>query len=117
MKDKMRRFFYGSAYKVMMTAGAVITGVGSYGIVPFAEAASTDEVVASVTGPMNALISVVLSILACVGVFMLAKSVSELVNSMQLQDTSGTFHAARGIAASALMISIKLIIKLFGYSF
>jgi hypothetical protein len=48
---------------------------------------------------------------------MLAKSIAELVNSIQQQDNSGIFHAARGIASGALMISIKLIINLFGYSF
>lgn len=69
---------------------------------------SADDIAASVTGPMNQVISVVLSVLAVVGVFMLVKSIAELVNSIQMQDNSGIFHAARGIAAGALMISIRL---------
>jgi hypothetical protein len=115
-KMNVKKNLYGRAVKVMMSVGAVISGVDAYGLVSHAET-SADDVAASVTGPMNSVISVVLSILACVGVFMLAKSIAELVNSIQQQDNSGIFHAARGIASGALMISIKLIINLFGYSF
>ena len=77
--------------------------------------ASAGDVASSVTEPMNQVISVVLSVLAVVGVFMLVKSVAELVNSIQEQDNSGIFRASRGIAAGALMISIRMIIGLFGY--
>lgn len=45
---------------------------------------------------------------------MLIKSVTELVNAIQQQDNSGIFHAGRGIAAALLMISIKVLVKLFG---
>lgn len=58
----------------------------------------------------------VLTVAAVVGVFMLVKSVAELVNSIQEQDNSGIFRSSRGIAAGALMISIRMIIGLFGYN-
>lgn len=80
-------------------------------------AGDAQAVADSVTAPLNQVISVVLSILAVVGVFMLIKAIAELVNAIQDQQSSGIYHAARGIAAGALMISIKLLVSLFGYNF
>jgi hypothetical protein len=106
-KKKVCRFLCGTA--------AMVSGVMTYAVTGMADDGSVDEVANSVTAPMNSLINVILSVLACVGVFMLVKSITELVNSIQQQDNSGIFHAGRGIGAALLMISIKLIIKLFGY--
>lgn len=77
-------------------------------------AESADEVAKQVTSPLNSLVDVLTSIMAAVGVLMLIKSVTELVNAIQQQDNSGIFHAGRGIAAALLMISIKVLVKLFG---
>lgn len=77
-------------------------------------ASSADEVAKQVTSPLNSLVDVLTSIMAAVGVLMLIKSVTELVNAIQQQDNSGIFHAGRGIAAALLMISIKVLVKLFG---
>jgi small-conductance mechanosensitive channel len=103
--------------RAFCTAVTTAGGVMAYAVNGMASntASSVDDVAQSITGPMNSLINVILAVLACVGVFMLVKSISELVNSIQQQDNSGIFHAARGIAAALLMISIKLIVKLFGY--
>ena len=105
MKNKIERGILG--------VSAVVNGVVTPGLIT--NATTSGDVASSVTEPMNQVISVVLSVLAVVGVFMLVKSVAELVNSIQEQDNSGIFRAARGIAAGALMISIRLIIGLFGY--
>ena len=98
MKNKIARGILGVA--------AMVNGVVTPGLIT--NATTSGDVASSVTEPMNQVISVV-------GVFMLVKSVAELVNSIQEQDNSGIFRAARGIAAGALMISIRLIIGLFGY--
>ena len=97
MKNKIARGILGVA--------AMVNGVVTPGLIT--NATTSGDVASSVTEPMNQVISV--------GVFMLVKSVAELVNSIQEQDNSGIFRAARGIAAGALMISIRLIIGLFGY--
>jgi small-conductance mechanosensitive channel len=104
--------------RALCTAVTTAGGVMAYAVNGLADdkESSVDDVAESITGPMNSLINVLLAVLACVGVFMLVKSISELVNSIQQQDNSGIFHAARGIAAALLMISIKLIINLFGYN-
>lgn len=80
-------------------------------------AASSEEVAQTIVNPLNAVVNVILIVIAAVGVFMLVKSITELVNAIQQQDNTGIFHAGRGIACALLMISIKLIIKLFGYDF
>lgn len=82
-----------------------------------AAASSADEIAGQVTSPMNTLVSVILSVLAVVGVLMLVKAISELSNAIQDRDNSGIFHAGRGIVSALLMISLKLIIRLFGYEF
>ena len=69
-------------------------------------AESADEVAKQVTSPLNSLVDVLTSIMAAVGVLMLIK--------IQQQDNYGIFHAGRGIAAALLMISIKVLVKLFG---
>lgn len=100
--------------RAVLTVAAVFNGTMSTTLVT--NATTPNYIATSVTGPMNQVISVVLSVLAVVGVFMLVKSVAELVNSIQEQDNSGIFRSSRGIAAGALMISIRMIIGLFGYN-
>ncbi len=92
---------------------AVLALVATYAPAVYA-AESADDVAKQVTSPLDSLVSVLTSILAAVGALMLIKSVTELVNAIQQQDNSGIFHAGRGIAAALLMISIKVLIKLFG---
>lgn len=77
-------------------------------------AESADEVAKQVTSPLDSLVDVLTSIMAAVGALMFIKSLTELVNAIQQQDNSGIFHAGRGIAAALLMISIKVLVKLFG---
>lgn len=75
---------------------------------------SADEVAKQVTGPLNSFVDVLTSVMAAIGALMFVKSITELVNAIQQQDNSGIFHAGRGIVAALLMISIKVLIKLFG---
>ncbi len=81
------------------------------------DSASAEEVANKVTAPMNSLIIVVVSVVQVIGVFILVKNVSELVHSIQDRDSSGIWQAGRGLAAAALLISIRWIIQLFGYTF
>ncbi len=109
----MRKFLE----KVKKTGWKVVVAVpvlaATYAPAVYA-AESADEVAKQVTSPLNSLADVMTSIMAVVGVLMLIKSVTELVNAIQQQDNSGIFHAGRGIAAALLMISIKVLVKLFG---
>ncbi len=73
----------------------------------------SDSVTNSITGPMKTLIKVILGIMSVVGVFMLVKSIMELVNAIQQQDNTGLFHAGRGIAVALLMIAITPVVNLF----
>lgn len=116
--NKLEKFFYGKAYKVMCAATSMVAGLMSDYSAVFAgstEATKTAEDIENeVTSPMMSLISVVLSVLQVVGVFMLVKAIADLVNSIQHQDNSGMYSAGRSIAAAVLMISLKIIIPLFG---
>lgn len=94
-------------------AAAVVALVATYAPAVCASE-SADDVAQQVTSPLNSLVDVLTSVLAAVGVLMLIKSVTELVNAIQQQDNSGIFHAGRGIASALLMISIKVLVKLFG---
>ncbi len=104
--EKVKR----TGWKVVV---AVVVFVTAYTPAVYA-AESADDVAKQVTSPLDSLVSVLTSIMAAVGALMLIKSVTELVNAIQQQDNSGIFHAGRGIAAALLMISIKVLIKLFG---
>lgn len=73
----------------------------------------SDSVTNSITGPMKTLIKVILGVMSVVGVFMLIKSIMELVNAIQQQDNTGLFHAGRGIAVALLMIAITPVVNLF----
>lgn len=83
--------------RMALTVAAVFNGAMSAGMVCLANGTTTtpNAIATSVTGPMNQVISVVLSVLAVVGVFMLVKSVAEHVNSIQEQDNSGIFRSSR----------------------
>ena len=72
-----------------------------------------EEVTQSITGPMTTLIKVILGVMSVVGVFMLIKSIMELVNAIQQQDNTGLFHAGRGIAVALLLIAITPVVNLF----
>ena len=75
--------------------------------------ADGDVVADEITSPMKVLINVILTIMSVVGVFMLIKSIMELVNAIQQQDNTGLFHAGRGIAVALLMIAITPVVNLF----
>lgn len=98
-------------YKGLLAASSVASFIMEYVPVCYANG---DDVAAQVTEPINNFINVLTSVLAAVGALMLVKNISELSNAIQQQDNSGIFHAGRGIAASLLLISIKLLIVLFG---
>lgn len=72
-----------------------------------------DAVANEITAPMKTLIRVILTVMSVVGVFMLVKSILELVNAIQQQDNTGLFHAGRGIAVALLMIAIFPVVSLF----
>lgn len=115
MFEKVSEFICGRTCKLMCFGMSVMSGIMKY--VPICMASEADDIAQQVTQPMNTLLSVVLAVLACVGAYILVKAVTELINAIQQQDNSGIFHAGRGIAAGLLLISIKLIMKLFGYTF
>lgn len=82
-----------------------------------AGAETAEEVAKKVTQPLNAIIIVILVIMAAIGALILVKNVGELAHAIQDRDTSGMWQAGRGIGAGLLLISIRLIMSLFGYNF
>lgn len=66
-----------------------------------------------VTGPINTLTTIIVTIFAAFGALWLTKAVPELITAIQGQDNSGIFHAARSIACALLLGGLPLIIKLF----
>ena len=94
---------------------AIVTAVNECPIIANAPrgGVSEQEVSNQVTGPMLTLIRVILTVMSVVGVFMLVKSIMELVNAIQTQDNSGIFHAGRGIGVALLMIAITPVVSLF----
>lgn len=110
--NRIAKLYVNMKYKTLMAMTALVSFVMEYAPVSYAD--TGDDVAAQVTGPLNNLVNVLTSVLAVVGVLMLVKSVTELVNAIQQQDNSGIFHAGRGIAAALLMIAIKPLIKMFG---
>lgn len=120
VEDKAIRFIGKSYYKLYFGFLALIGFiVAECPMVAYASGVTiksgddSDSVTNSITGPMKTLIKVILGIMSVVGVFMLIKSIMELVNAIQQQDNTGLFHAGRGIAVALLMIAITPVVNLF----
>lgn len=73
----------------------------------------SDSVVNSVTAPMKTLIKVILGVMSVIGVFMLIKSLMDLITAIQDRDNSGMYSAGKGMAVSFLMIAITPVVNLF----
>lgn len=102
--------------KAVMVAGFVYVMISNtYTVYAADDSTSADAtaIVNQVTGPINLLTTVFISIFASFGVVMLVKVVPELIAAIQSQDNSGIFHAARGIGCALLLIALPIIIKLF----
>lgn len=70
----------------------------------------------SVTAPLNNLKTLVLSIIAAVGVIILAKNVMEFAQAYQQQDSSTMNSAIKGIVAGLIMAAISSVLAFLGIS-
>lgn len=90
-------------------AGVVLTNmcIESY-------ANGSEEVSSQVNSGLLSFVDVLLAVVAVIGIFILVKNIAEFSVAWNQQDNTGMFSAVKGIVSGALLISIKLIIKLFG---
>jgi len=70
----------------------------------------------SVTAPLTNLKTLVLSIIAAVGVIILAKNVMEFAQAYQQQDSSTMNSAIKGIVAGLIMAAISAVLTFLGIS-
>jgi len=70
----------------------------------------------SVTAPLTNLKTLVLSIIAAVGVIILAKNVMEFAQAYQQQDSSTMNSAIKGIVAGLIMAAISGVLTFLGVS-
>lgn len=70
----------------------------------------------SVTAPLNNLKTLVLSIIAAVGVIILAKNTMEFAQAYQQQDSSTMNSAIKGIVAGLIMAAISSVLAFLGIS-
>ena len=68
----------------------------------------------SVTQPLTNLKTLVISIIAAVGVIILAKNVMEFATAYQQQDSSSMNSAIKGIVAGLIMAAISSVLAFLG---
>lgn len=100
---------------VMVAAFLYIAFNTAYTAYATTEAGADATAIANqVTGPINTLTTIIVTIFAAFGGLWLAKVVPELITAIQERDSSGIFHAARSAGCALLLGGLPLIIKLFG---
>lgn len=77
---------------------------------------TAEEIVNQVISPMKALITIIVAVLEMVGVFILIKNLPDLINGIQERDSNGISHGALGVGCGVLLMSVGVLLGLFGYS-
>lgn len=68
----------------------------------------------SVTSGLNTIKTLIINIVIVIGVIVVAKEVIEMGTAMKQQDSAGVASAIKGLIGGALMISVGIIITIFG---
>lgn len=69
----------------------------------------------SITGPLDSLKTLVISVIGAVGVIILAKNVMEFAQAYQQQDSSTMNSALKGIVAGIIMAGISTVLTFLGF--
>lgn len=116
IKNKVCRII-GKGYKAAIAAVAfAFMMVNNIALVYASEpttSAEAAEITKKVTGPIDTLTTILVTIFAAFGTIWLVKAVPELITAIQEQNNSGIFHAARSIGCALLLVALPVIIKLF----
>ena len=102
---------WGKAPAVMVALGVMVMTV----MVPmtcFAAGTGT----AAITQPLENLKTLVLAVIAAVGVIILAKNVMEFAQAYQQQDSATMNAALKGIVAGAMMAGISAVLAFLGFA-
>lgn len=92
-------------------AGAIVMGAT---MIPNYVYAEEQGGVDSVTTPLKNLKTLILSVVALVGVFIIIKGVIELAEGIQQQDSSGVSHGVKTIISGLLIASIGTVLTFLG---
>ena len=71
--------------------------------------------VEAVTAPLEALKTLVLSVIGAIGIIILAKNVMEFAQAYQQQDTSTMSSALKGIVSGLMMAGISSVLAFLGF--
>lgn len=116
IKNKVCRII-GKGYKAAIAAVAfAFMMVNNIALVYASEpttSAEVAEITKKVTGPIDTITTIFVSMFAAFGTVWLVKVVPELITGIQERDNSGIFHAGRSIGCALLLIVLPAIIKLF----
>ena len=107
----MKRKIMNMIQKISVGAGAV----GAFFMGSVMNAYATDTDVSTVTDPLNNLKTLLIAIVAAVGVIILVKNVMEFAQAYQAQDSSTMHSALKGIVAGIIMAGISAVITFLGF--
>jgi len=69
----------------------------------------------TVTAPLEALKTLVLSVIGAIGIIILAKNVMEFAQAYQQQDSSSMSSALKGIVSGLMMAGISSVLAFLGF--
>ncbi len=104
-------------YKIYVAGIIFISGIITRTIPAFASDTNSKEVekiIDAIINPLNILLAVIVAGLAVAGGFIITKNITELSVAVQQQDSTGMFHAIRGIISGVLLAATGLILGIFG---
>lgn len=101
-----------SARKIMSGVMAVATMTVMMPATCFAAGTGT----AAITQPLENLKTLVIAVIAAVGVIILAKNVMEFAQAYQQQDSATMNSALKGIVAGAMMAGISAVLAFLGFA-
>lgn len=95
--------------KVVTAIMAAATAVATLPMTSFASGAE------SITQPLENLKTLIIAVIAVVGVIILAKNVMEFAQAYQQQDSSTMNSALKGIVAGIMMAGISTVLTFLGF--
>ena len=101
-----------SARKIVPGIMAVVTMTVMMSATCFAAGTGT----AAITQPLENLKTLVIAVIAAVGVIILAKNVMEFAQAYQQQDSATMNSALKGIVAGAMMAGISAVLAFLGFA-
>lgn len=103
-------------YKIAFAVYMFLYGIFNDMLICFAgNTDASKELEEKIVSPLTTIVNILLAVIQIAGVIYLIKSIADLLEAIGAHDQSGIWRSIKGIAAGALLIAIKLLLKLFGY--